>query len=60
LGGRVTTTDAPYLELEADVRRRYNRKPKQAPTQQGKVNKQTNADIALMARMGTIHNPNEM
>ncbi len=54
--------NAPYFETLRDaaaLERRYAGKAPTRRVERGKVHKQTNRDIALMARMGTIHNPNE-
>jgi hypothetical protein len=55
---RVVSDRAPMWEVLNDAAMRP-RKGTTRKVEQGKVHVQTNADIALMAKMGTIHDPNE-
>jgi hypothetical protein len=55
---RVVSDRAPMWEVLQDAKMRP-RKGTARKVEKGKVHVQTNADIALMAKMGTIHDPNE-
>ena len=63
-GARIATVEAPYLELMRDVgtpRKRRTPNTNVQRTERGRVNTQTQRDIALMSKLiGTIHNPNDM